>query len=121
MKATLLALLAALVFAGCATGPKIDWAARIGHYTYDQTVLELGPPDKEAKLDNGIVVANWITRRGYAYTTGGTVAYNNYPGMVIVPSHNQGCLPIQGYSPSCFLRLTFGADGKLTEWKKYAQ
>jgi hypothetical protein len=115
MKMFLLALVAALVFTGCATGPKIDWTVRIGHYTYDQAVLELGPPDKVAKLDNGIVVANWITRHGYSYTTGGGVAYGAYPGTVIVPSYTQG------YSPTYYLRLTFGADGKLTEWKKYAQ
>jgi hypothetical protein len=115
MKISLLALFAAVVFAGCATGPKIDWTARIGHFTYDQAVLELGPPDKEAKLDNGIVVANWIIRHGYSYTTGGAVAYGGYPGTVVVPSYTQG------YSPTYYLRLTFGADGKLTEWKKYAQ
>lgn len=115
MKRILPALLAALVFAGCATGPKIDWTARIGHFTYDQAVLELGPPDQMAKLNNGIIVANWITRRGYSYTTGGAVAYGGYPGAVIVPNYTQG------YSPSYFLRLTFGADGKLTDWKKYAQ
>jgi hypothetical protein len=115
MKAIWLALLAALVFAGCATGPNIDWTARVGHYTYDQAVLELGPPDNLAKLDSGIVVANWITRRGYAYTTSGAIAYGGYPGGMVVPSYTQG------YSPSYFLRLTFGADGKLAGWKKYAQ
>jgi len=115
MKMTLLALLAALVLAGCATTPKIDWAARVGHYTYDQAVLELGPPDKMAKLDNGIIVANWITRQGYAYSTGGAVADRYYPGTVIGPSFTQA------YSPTYYLRLTFGMDGKLTDWKKYAQ
>ena len=116
MKTILLVLLAALVFAGCATGPKIDCAARVGHYTYDQAVLELGPPDKVAKLDNGIIVANWITQRGYAYTTGGAAVYGGpYPGTVIIPGYTQS------YSPTYYLRLAFGADGKLTEWKKYAQ
>ena len=116
MKTILLVLLAAFAFAGCATGPKIDWAARVGNYTYNQAVLELGPPDKVAKLDNGIIVANWITHQGYAYTTGGGApVYGAYPGTVIVPAYNQS------YSPTYYLRLTFGADGKLTEWKKYAQ
>ena len=115
MKTTLLAVLAALVFAGCATGPKIDWAARVGHYSYDQAVLELGPPDKVAKLDNGVIVANWITRQGYAYTSAGAPAYGYYPGGPLVPTYTQG------FSPTYYLRLTFGADGKLTEWKKYAQ
>lgn len=115
MKTILLALLAAFVFVGCATGPKIDWSARIGNYTYNQAVLDLGPPDKIAKLDNGVIVANWITHQGYAYSTGGVVAFGNYPGTVIVPAYNQS------YSPTYYLRLTFGADGKLTAWKKYAQ
>ena len=115
MKTILLVLLAACVFAGCATGPKIDWAARVGHYTYDQAVLELGPPDKIAKLDSGVIVANWITHQGYAYPAGGTVVYGNYPGGMIVPAYSQS------YSPTYYLRLAFGADGRLTEWKKYAQ
>jgi len=115
MKTILLALFAALVFAGCASTPKIDWAARVGHYTYDQAVLELGPPDKVAKLDSGVIVANWITQRGYAYTTGGAAVYGAYPGTVIAPGYTQSS------SPTYFLRLTFGTDGKLTEWKKYAQ
>ena len=116
MKTILPALLAALVLAGCATGPKIDWAARVGNYTYDQAVLELGPPDKVAKLDNGIIVANWITQPGYARTSvGPPVFYGYYPGAVIVSSYSQG------YTPTYFLRLTFGADGRLAAWKKYAQ
>jgi len=115
MKRFLPALLAALVFAGCATEPKIDWAARIGNYTYDQAVLDFGPPEKSVKLDSGIVVANWITRHGYAYSTSGTVVYGAYPGGFIAPGFSQS------YSPSSYLRLTFGADGKLTAWKKYMQ
>jgi hypothetical protein len=115
MKTILLVLLAALVFAGCATGPKIDWAARMGHYTYDQAVLELGPPDKVAKLDNGIIVANWITRQGYGYSVASAPVYGYYPGGPLAPTYTQA------YSPTYYLRLTFGAYGKLTEWKKYAQ
>jgi hypothetical protein len=115
MKTILLALLAAFVLAGCATGPKIDWTARVGHYTYDQAVLELGPPDKIAKLDSGVTVANWIIRQGYAYTAVGAPVYGAYPGGLIAPCYTQG------YSPTWYLRLTFGADSKLTEWKKYAQ
>jgi hypothetical protein len=114
MKTILLTLFATLVLAGCATGPKIDWAARVGHYTYDQAVLELGPPDKVAKLDNGIIVANWITQQSYAYTTSGAPVYGYYPGP-IAPTYTQGV------SPAYYLRLTFDTDGKLTEWKKYAQ
>ena len=54
--------LAALMFAGCVT-QKINWSERVGNYTYDQAVLELGPPDKSARLTDGTVVADWLTRR----------------------------------------------------------
>ena len=42
---------------GCKTAPKIDWNSRVGNYTYDQAVAELGPPDKSAKLSDGKTVA----------------------------------------------------------------
>src|SRR5277367_3644301 len=107
MKTILLVLLAAFAFAGCATGPKIDWAARVGHYTYNQAILELGPPDKVAKLDNGIIVANWITRPGYAYASVGPPVYGYYPGGPIASTYTQG------FVPALYLRLTFGTDGQL--------
>lgn len=52
---------------GCAT-QKINWAGRVGAYTFDQAVVELGPPDKQAKLTDGSVVAEWLTRRGNRQT-----------------------------------------------------
>ncbi len=116
MKIILPALLAVFVFAGCATGLKIDWAARVGNFTYDQAVLELGPPDKSAKLDTGVIVADWITRPGYPRASvGPPVFYGYYPGAVIVSGY------AEGYTPTYFLRLTFGADGKLAAWKKFAR
>jgi hypothetical protein len=116
MKIILLALLGALAFAGCATTPKINWAARVGHYTYDQAVLELGPPDKVAKLDNGIIVAEWVTQS--AQTVGPTGPYLVRPGYYYYGAMAPGYAPT--YFPAWHLRLTFGADGKLTAWKKYA-
>jgi hypothetical protein len=115
MKIILLALLATLVLAGCATKPKTDWKARVGHYTYDQAVLELGPPDKVAKLDNGIIVADWMTQS--AQKVGPTGPYLIRPGYYGVAPAGYG----PTYFPAWYLRLTFGADGKLTDWKKYSQ
>jgi hypothetical protein len=115
MKVILLALFAAMLLAGCATKPKTDWSARVGHYTYDQAVLELGPPDKVAKLDNGIIVADWMTQS--AQTIGPTGPYIVRPGYY--GAVGAGYAPT--YFPAWYLRLTFGADGKLTNWKKYSQ
>lgn len=115
MKIISLALLAAFTLIGCSTTPKVDWPARVGNFSYDQAVLELGPPDKIAKLDNGIVVAEWVTQSPQA--AGPSGAYLARPG------YYGGVGP--GYAPTYFpawhLRLNFGADGKLTAWKKYAQ
>ena len=45
-----------LLAAGCAT-TGVDWAVRVGNYTFDQAVVELGPPDKQAKLQDGLRAA----------------------------------------------------------------
>src|ERR1043166_8539424 len=74
--------------AGCATTPKIDWNSRIGSYTYDQAVLEFGPPDRAATLTDGTRVVEWITARGY---TSGMLTdfdapfyrYRYYPGPLV--------------------------------------
>ena len=105
-----LSLAVAIVLAGCAMH-RIDWNSRIGNYTYDQAVIELGPPDKQAKLTDGRLVSEWISR----YYNGGSAiigtGYYGYPGPVGV---------IQT-PPSYFessLRLTFGTNHVLTAWSK---
>ena len=74
--------LAALVLAGCVT-QKIDWSARVGNYTYDQAVMELGPPDKSAKLTDGTVVADWLTH--HAQTIVAPEPYFAPPGCYFGP------------------------------------
>ena len=98
-----------ILFAGCATH-RIDWNSRIGHYTYDQAVIEFGPPDKTARLTDGKLVADWITR----YYNGGTtfVGSGYYPGSVGY---------VQTVGPSTYvdtLRLTFDTHNLLYAWVK---
>src|SRR5262245_20080627 len=74
--------------AGCATAPKIDWNSRIGTYTHDQAILELGPPDRAATLTDGSKVVEWLTSRGRTYgfvdSYGGLYyPYHYYPGPFI--------------------------------------
>lgn len=52
-----------LVLAGCATA-KVDWDQRVGHFTYDQAVAELGTPDNVEMLKDGGITADWHTHRG---------------------------------------------------------
>ncbi|MGO9586358.1 MAG: hypothetical protein ACLP2Y_09200 [Limisphaerales bacterium] len=107
-------MLAALVLAGCAT-QQVDWPARVGNYTYDQAVMELGLPDKSAKLTDGSVVADWLTH--HAQTIIAPEPYFLPPGCYfgpLTPMRTETCVPAQ------YLRLTFGADGKLKTWKNVA-
>src|SRR5262245_37697187 len=64
--AGVIALAFGLLLSGCAS-PRIDWSSRIGSYTFDNAIVELGPPDKQAKTQDGTLVADWMTQRGYAY------------------------------------------------------
>jgi hypothetical protein len=105
-------VLLVLAPAGCST-PKINWAERVGTYTYDQAVLDFGPPDHSATLTDKTVVAEWLTARGLSHGYGGVgsgygpwgygsgwQAYTVTPGL------------------EYYLRLTFGPDGRLAAWKK---
>ncbi len=110
------AALAALL-AGCAT-QKIDWAARVNNYTYDQAVMEFGPPDRQAKLQDGTVVAEWLTRRGYRYAHPIGGFYGPYGPWYYGPFYPSY---IDTYTPDYFMRLVFTPDGKLKDWKKFAR
>jgi hypothetical protein len=103
--------LAALLFAGCATH-RVDWNTRVGAYTYDQAVTELGPPDKKAALTDGTFVAEWITHYyGNNSVAVGTGFYGG-PGSVGF---------IQSVGPNSYdskLRLSFGTNNVLTKWSK---
>jgi hypothetical protein len=100
----------ALLLSACATGPKIDWQSRVGNYTYDQAVLELGPPDKQARLADGTQVAEWLTHRGRS--TGGYASAPMRGGLVYYSDYPQ---------PDYYLRLTFDPAGKLQTFTKYTK
>lgn len=105
----------ALLLTGCVT-PQINWQARMGVYTYDQAVLDYGPPDKYARLSNGTVVAEWLTRRGEVIDVPGPYFYG--PGYWWGPV---GPVYTREYFPPTFLRLTFGPNGKLAAERSYAK
>ena len=111
-----LALWLTLLIAGCST-PKIDWGARLGDYTFDQAVVDLGPPDKQATLSDGTRVADWMTRRG------GTTHVPAWPHY----THGLSCYGpvyptyLSRNTPDYFLRLVFGPAGELQQWKKLAR
>lgn len=102
----LLTTLLALLATACTTPPKIDWDARVGTYTFDLAVKDMGPPEKSASLADGARVADWLVARGRS-----NPIYHSFPdGRVI---RTEGVR-----DPDRLLRLTFAPDGKLKEWKR---
>ena len=103
--------LIATLLTGCVT-QRINWNSRIGSYTLDQAIIDFGPPDKEARLTDGRLVAEWISR----YSTPGGFVYGaglyGYPGGV-------GFVQAQG--PEYYedkLRLTFTTNNLLAAWSQ---
>ena len=115
-----LIVMLAMALIGCSTTkPKVDWDARVGSYTYDQAVEEMGPPDKQATLTDGNVVAEWITHRSSSGTSigfglgGGSYGGGSGMGAGVGVGQSLG-----GSSTDHVLRLTFGTDKKLVNWSR---
>lgn len=107
-----------LLATGCATS-RIDWDSRVGNFSYDQAVIEFGPPDKEAMLTDGTRVTEWLVRRGYSSAYVGGVGRYGYPYHA-----PYGPGPYSYYEPGApdrWVRLTFDPDGTLVSWKKVAR
>jgi hypothetical protein len=103
--------LAVTLIAGCKTAPQVDWGSRVGNYTFDQAVADLGQPTKQVKLSGGQTAYQWITLHGSnGFFIGGGLNDNNY-GMA------SGQTIAQTYKDHV-LELTFDKDGKLVSWGK---
>jgi len=108
---TMLALATALIV-GCKTTKPIDWNSRVGTYTFDQAVTELGPPDKQTTLSDGKLVAQWVTHRyGGSSFSVGTGFYTGGVGVGV------GQTTGSAY-PDRILTLTFGTNQVLTTFSK---
>lgn len=103
--------LTVLLVAGCTTKPKVDWNSRVGSYTYDQAVIELGPPDRLTEISEGRKVADWVT--GRTSSPRFSVGFGSYGGSGGVGvGTGTGGDPIEK-----ILRLTFDKDGNLAQWE----
>ena len=127
MKALLFPLLlsVALALAGCSSSPKprlsksearaVNWNERVGSYTYDHAIADLGYPLVTGESASGRS-AEWVLRSSPRISFGLGVGGGTYgPGTsvgggvgstVSPPPHGEN------------LRLVFGQDGKLKEWTR---
>jgi len=118
----LLAVLCGLA-AGCASSSKpdkpdpktINWSERIGNYTFEQAVADLGKPAVTGESSEGRM-AEWVMRRSPRMSFGfgvGTGSYGSHGGVGVGVGSSVSPPPSGEY-----LHLKFGPDGKLTEWSK---
>lgn len=106
-------LMFVLPFWGGCVSKRAAWDSRIGSYTYDEAVIEMGPPDREATLEDGRIVCDWRTAKGSSVGMGfgGSIGWDYY-GTPIPQTYTVS------ESPDFYLRLMFSAEKKLLEWKK---
>ncbi|MBK7997691.1 MAG: hypothetical protein IPK15_02865 [Verrucomicrobia bacterium] len=118
-----LILASVLVLGGCASEPKVaktnpknvNWSERIGNYTYDHALADLGKPVLIGESGDG-KTAEWSLRRSPRVSFGlgvGTGSFGHHGG-VGVGVGSSVTPPPRGEN----LRLKFDKDGKLTEWSK---
>lgn len=110
----LAAMLLVAVLNGCTTS-KINWDSRVGNYTYDEAIVEMGPPDRSAKLSDGRTVSEWLVFRG---RTGG---HYHYSRGFYSPFYGGSTYHSDPSFPDQFVRLTFLPEGRLENWKKIAK
>lgn len=106
--------LAWLASSGCMTAFKKRWDQRVGGFSYDEAVKEMGPPDKKETTSDGVLVAEWVVQRSQVYGTpaagwGMGWGWRGRMGWVGTDIHS---------TPERALRLQFGPDKRLETWKE---
>lgn len=97
---------------GCTSKPKVDWNSRVGSYTFDEAVIELGPPDRQTEISGGRKVADWVVgRTSSPRVSFGVGSYGRGGGVGV--GTGTGGEPIEKV-----LRLTFDKDGSLLQWER---
>jgi hypothetical protein len=115
-----LLIVLALLAGGCASGTKatikdIDWGSRIGTYTYEEALAELGEPDVIGQSSEG-KIAEWVLQRSPNVSFGfgfGSGSFGRHTSTGVGVGTTVSPPPSGEY-----LHLRFDNDGKLAEWTK---
>ena len=96
-----------VALAGCVSAPEVDWNTRLGSYTRDMALGDLGQPTRTQTLSDGRELLEWArvsaTQNSWSnQTVSRESIYNDTPGA----------------APNRVLHLTFGPDGKLVDWNR---
>ena len=102
-----------LLWAGCQALQQVDWDGRIGRFSYEQAVAELGRPVEETKLSGGMRWAEWITNSGDSMGRALAGAGNKRRSMSVVLLEPTEIHRLRDR----YLRLTFDETGRLVAWE----
>lgn len=94
---------------------KIHWDERIGTYTYDQALTELGKPSVLSDSNEGRM-AEWVLRRSPQMSFGfgvGAGSYGSHSSTGVGVGSSVTPPPSGEY-----LQLRFDPDGKLKSWNR---
>ncbi len=121
MKMTYFLLVVVAFLAGaCASDKKaivkeIDWGSRIGTYTYEEALAELGEPDVIGQSSEG-KFAEWVLERSpnVSFSFGfGSGAFGHHTSTGVGVGTTVSPPPSGEY-----LHLRFDIDGRLAEWSR---
>ncbi|MBT5925419.1 MAG: hypothetical protein HOH33_02240 [Verrucomicrobia bacterium] len=118
-----------LGFTGCQTTPKIDWGSRVGQWTYDDVVKDIGPADKRETLSDGSKVAEWLVQKGTTVPRYEVIGYHDDYAYPNYPAYNRSLLRsryYQGYRsdvhfPDRSVRMVFKPDGTLENVRYFTE
>ena len=109
-----------LLTGGCSSGTKaavkdIDWGSRIGFYTYEDALAELGEPDVIGQSIEG-KFGEWVLERSpnVSFSFGfGSIGFGPHTSAGVGVGTTVSPPPSGEY-----LHLRFDNDGRLVEWTK---
>lgn len=117
-----------LLMTGCQSTPKVDWESRVGQWTYDDVIKDMGPADKVETLSDGAKVAEWLLQRGTRIPRYEVIGYQdnyNYPYYPYSPQLGRTRY-YEGYRadiqfPDRSIRMIFQPDGVLESIKFFSE
>jgi len=106
---------ATLLLAGCKTAPPSQkWTDRVGHYSYQQAVADMGTPVKTQRLSDGDMVAEWA-QNGPPGDNVVSFTSNRSGAPTESPTPDEKAFPDKSYNQ--VLALTFDTNDVLVAWQ----